>query len=114
MGILDAITERIFPKEAVLRIHRILRKASAWAHAKEVGSSFIPSGDATQAFQRLAEVLRSKGLFIVKVGELEGFVRSVGNHGPKWVSSVLEKDLRHDPELESARQFVQDLISTAA
>jgi ABC-type lipoprotein export system ATPase subunit len=114
VGILDAITERIFPKEAVLRIHRILRKASAWAHAKEVGSSFIPSGDATKAFQRLAEVLRSKGLFIVKVGELEGFVRSVGNHGPKWVSSVLEKDLRHDPELESARKFVQDLISTAA
>ena len=111
IGILDAITERIFPKEAIRNIQRILRRASAWAHAKEVGSSFIPSGDATQAFQRRAIVLRIKGLFLVDVGELEGFVRSVGNHGPKWVSTVLEKDLKNDPELDKARRFVRQLIS---
>jgi hypothetical protein len=114
IGILDAHTEKIFPKEAVRSINRILRKASAWAHAKEVGSSFVPSGDATQAFQRLANALRSKGLFLVEVGELEGFVRSVGNHGPRWVSAVLEKDLRSDPELDVARRFVQELISRDA
>jgi hypothetical protein len=114
IGILDANTERVFPKDAVRNIQRILRKASAWAHAKEVGSSFVPSGDATQAFQRLADVLRSKGLFLVEVGELEGFVRSVGNHGPKWVSTVLGKDLRNDPELDIARRFVRELISQDA
>ncbi|MCS5694429.1 AAA family ATPase [Cyanobium sp. FGCU-6] len=111
MGILDANSERIFPKEAVRNIQRILRKASAWAHAKEVGSSFVPSGDATQAFQRLKINLRSKGLFLVEVGELEGFVRSVGNHGPKWVSTVLERNLKNDPELDNARRFVRELIS---
>jgi hypothetical protein len=48
---------------------------------------------------------------LVQVGELEGFVRSVGNHGPKWVSAVLEKDLKSDPELEIARRFVRELIA---
>lgn len=109
--VLDANSERIFPREAASNIQRILKKASAWAHAKEVGSSFVPSGDPTQALQRLANALRTKGLFLVQVGELEGFVRSVGNHGPKWVSAVLEKDLKSDPELEVARSFVRELIA---
>jgi hypothetical protein len=52
----------------------------------------------------------NKGLLILEVGELESFAKSVGNHGPKWVSEVLTKDLKNDQELETARQFVLQLI----
>ena len=69
--------------------------------------SYIPSGNAIQAFERMQVKLKEKGFFILEVGELESFVKSVGNHGPKWVSEVLCKDLNTDPELESARQFVK-------
>ncbi|MCR6639719.1 MAG: hypothetical protein NVV82_12240 [Sporocytophaga sp.] len=47
---------------------------------------------------------------ILEVGELESFVKSVGNHGPKWVNEVLAKDLTSDPELQQARDFVSLIV----
>ncbi len=107
---LNSTTERIFPKEKVSEIQRALKKASAWTEAKEVGKAYIPSGGATQAFERIQVKLKEKGFLILEIGELESFVKSVGNHGPKWVSEVLTKDLKTDLELETARQFVRQFI----
>lgn len=107
--ILASAQEQIFPKEKIKEIQKSLKKASAWAHAKEVGKPFIPNGGPTQAFDRLQFKLKAVGLLVLEVGELEGFVKSIGNHGPKWVSDVLSKNLKHDPELEIARQFVMQL-----
>lgn len=109
--ILSTTTERIFPKPKVSQIQKALKKASAWTEAKEVGKAFIPSGGATQAFERIQLKFIERGLLIPEVGELESFVKSIGNHGPKWVSEVLSKDLKNDKELESARQFVLQIIS---
>jgi len=108
---LATVTERIFPKDKILHIQKILKKASAWSEAKSVGKPFIPSGNATQAFERIHKAFKSNGLLILEVGELEGFARSAGNHGPKWVNEVLTKDLKNDPEIENARNFINDLIS---
>ena len=109
--IFTSISEKIMPKEKVIAIQKSLKKASAWAHAKEIGKLFIPSGDATKAFERLSINLKSKGIFIVEVGELESFAKSIGNHGPKWVNDVLAKDLINDFELEPARQFVTEFTA---
>ncbi len=103
-------SERIFPKNQVSEIQKLLRKASAWSEAKEVGKAFIPSGNATQSFERIQIKFKEKRFYILEVGELESFVKSVGNHGPKWISEVLTKDLLNDVELETARQFVKQLI----
>jgi len=108
--IFDDVSEQIFPKEKIQQIQKSLKKSSAWAHAKEVGKPFIPNGEETQAFDRLQEKLKSVGLFVLEAGELEGFDKRVGNHGPRWVVEVLEKDLKNDPDLEPARQFVKQLI----
>lgn len=107
---LNNTTERIFPKEKISEIQRALKKASAWTEAKEVGKAYIPSGGATQAFERIQVKLKEKGFLVLEVGELESFVKSIGNHGPKWVSDVLTKDLKTDAELEPARQFVIQFI----
>jgi predicted ATPase len=109
--ILQSVTDRIFPKAKVSEIQKTLKKASAWAYAKEVGKAFIPSGNPTQAFDRIQLKLKEKGLIIVEVGELEGFVRSIGNHGPKWVNEALTKDLKSDLDLEPARKFVRLFVS---
>lgn len=108
--IFAATSDRIFPKEKISEIQKALKKASAWTEAKEVGKAYIPSGNATQAFEKIQLKFKEKGLLIPEVGELESFVKSVGNHGPKWVSEVLTKDLKTDIELETARQFVKQLI----
>ena len=110
-SIFDSTKERIFPKTKISEIKKSLKKASAWEEAKEVGKAFIPSGNATQAFERIQIKFTAKGLLILEVGELECFAKSVGNHGPKWVSEVLTKNLNADSELESARQFVAQLIN---
>lgn len=108
--IIESTTERIFPKEKVKEITSLLKKVSAWSHAKQVGKGFIPNGQATQAYQRLIIELEKVGKMVVEVGELESFVKSVGNHGPKWVNDVLLKDLANDEELKDARDFVRKII----
>lgn len=104
--ILESVSDRIFPKSKVNEIQKVLKKASPWTEAKEVGKAFIPNGNATQAFDKIQRKFIEKGLLIPEVGELESFVKSVGNHGPKWINQVLVKDLKNDPELLLARTFV--------
>lgn len=108
--IFQVTTDKIFSKEKIRQIQKALKKESAWSEAKEVGKAYIPSGNATQAFERIQTKFKEKGLFILEVGELESFVKSVGNHGPKWVSEVLTKDLKIDKEFEVAKQFVSQLL----
>ncbi|MDC6363286.1 MULTISPECIES: ATP-dependent nuclease [Flavobacteriaceae] len=108
-NIFVSVSEKIMPKEKLSAIGKSLKKASAWAHAKQVGKLFIPSGQATQAYENLMKNLKSKNIFVVEVGELESFVKSVGNHGPKWVNEVLIKDLINDPEIETARKFMEEI-----
>jgi hypothetical protein len=108
--LLSEIEDKYFPNEAKKRIQTILRRSSPWAHAKTVGKSFIPSGDPTAAYNDMISQLKTKGLFVVEIGEIEGFSRSIGGHGPKWVNAVLEKDLINDLELESAKSFVREFI----
>lgn len=109
--ILKLTTDRIFPQAKIIEIQKILKKSSAWSEAKEVGKAYIPSGNASQSFERIQVKFKEKGFLILEVGELERFVKSVGNHGPKWVSEVLSKDLKNDPELELARKFVEQLYN---
>lgn len=108
--ILNSITDKIIPKNKISEIQKLLKKASAWAHAKEVGKLFIPSGAPTLAYERVQNKLNEKGLYVVEVGQLESFAKSVGNHGPKWVNEVMTKNLKTDAELDAARQFVQRVI----
>ncbi len=108
--ILDKITDKSFPSSSKKKIEAILKRSSAWSHAKSTGKYYIPSGDGSQAFDNLIKYVNSLGLFIVEVGELECFVKSVGNHGPKWVAEVLTRDINNDPEFEVAKSFVARII----
>jgi predicted ATPase len=109
--VLKDVDATTFPKNAKDAIQKIFKRASPWSTAKEVGKTFIPAGQPTQAYERLVATLRGYGVHIVEVGEVEGFVRSVGNHGPKWVNEALKKNLKVDSELETARRFVERLVA---
>lgn len=99
-----------FPKQLRSEIQKLFRKASPWDTVKDGGKSALPPGEATVKFRDLQRNCGQTGLWIVPVGEMEGFCKSVGGHGPRWVRQVIEdKDLATDPELEPAREFVKQL-----
>jgi predicted ATPase len=108
--VLSNVKDGSFPKASSQQIQAILRRSSPWATAKTVGKAFVPSGDPHTAYHRLIEKLAKQGLFVVEVGESEGFARSVGGHGPQWVNGVLPKLVARDPELNLAREFVKRLL----
>ena len=101
-----------FPEAAANDIRSTLKKSSPWGAVKDAGDAAIPSGDPTQRLNKLRAYLESIGIWIVPVGELEGFCRSIGGHGPKWVQRVIEdRELSSDPELEEARNFIKAIWS---
>ena len=96
-----------FPKEKERAIKRIFKDASAWSAIKGSGRSALPPGEPTIQFDKIIEKCSDLRLWIVPVGELEGFCRRVGSKGPRFVEKVLEeRDLEADSELQEAREFV--------
>ena len=97
-------------KQLRSRIGAIFRKASPWDAVKQAGEAALPAGQATQQFQELQGLCKGIGLWVVPVGEIEGFCKFVGGHGPGWVQQVIEeRNLATDPELERARAFVREI-----
>lgn len=102
-------------KKLYSRIKAVFSQASPWDAIKNAGKSALPPGQATQQFQKLEELCRQSGLWIVPVGEMEGFCKSVGAHGPGWVQQVIEqKELANDPDLGDARNFVREIWTSRA
>ena len=97
-------------KDLRSRIDGIFPQSTPWGAIKRGGKASLPQGQATQRFNQLQTLCGQMGLWIVPVGELEGFCKSTGRKGPAWVQQVIEgKDLATDPELEPARKFVKEL-----
>lgn len=91
-------------------IDGVFGKVSPWDAIKNAGEAALPAGQATQQFHDLQTMCRQFGLWIVPVGELEGFCKSIGGHGPRWVQEVIEqRDLANDSELERARMFTREI-----
>lgn len=95
-------------------IKRLLQRAFPWGTAKEKGASYLPPGPPTDAWTALDSSLAAIGVFIVPVGELEGFLPSITSHGPRWVNEALKRDLLNDAELAPARAFVGRVIGLTA
>jgi hypothetical protein len=99
-----------FPRQSRQEIEALFRKASPWDAVKDAGQNAIPPGQPTKHFQELQRLCKACGLWIVPVGELEGFCKSVGGHGPRWAQEVIStRDLANDSELARAREFVREM-----
>ena len=100
----------LFPNMRVVYDSMNAKKSSgndAWAQIKKIGKAgFV--GDEPEAYDKVEKLCKSKGLFIVPVGEMECFDKTVNKEKKDWVYYVLEKyDLANEPKLEDARKFVQ-------
>lgn len=103
-----------FPEDKERAIKGIFARQSSWSTLKRSGRSGLPPGGATKHFDSLYDECSALGLWIVPVGELEGFCRSLGSHGPGFVEKVLEeRSLETDPELQDAREFIKKIWAKA-
>jgi hypothetical protein len=103
-----------FPEEKERAIKDVFKTASPWSAMKRSGRSALPAGEPIKHFDALSEKCGNYRLWIVPVGEIEGFCRSVDSHGPRFVEKVLEeRNLATDGELQGAREFVRELWSKA-
>lgn len=107
LSIIEAQSSKDLSVSEVKDIKHKLEITSKWGQIKKSGESAIPPGEATVEFYKINDYLQQIGIHIVKDGELESFIKSVGKHGPEWVAEVLEKypDLR-SREYEGIRKFV--------
>ena len=98
------------PENIKKNIVKELQKPSPWDTIKLAGESAIPPGKAMESYQRLRDTFTENGIWLVRVGELEGFYRSSSNHGSRWVQEVLTNvDLSNDPNLNEARLFIGEI-----
>ncbi len=88
--ILDASNNQNLFQRELKDIEEATRTLSKWATIKKSGISAITRGDATAAFNRMDQILKEHGIYVVPVGELECFIKEVGGHGPEWANKVLE------------------------
>ena len=96
-----------FPNEKERAIKDVFKTVSPWSTIKRSGRTALPAGESIKHFDALSDKCSERRLWIVPVGEIEGFCRSVGSHGPGFVEKVLEtRDLESDLELREAREFI--------
>lgn len=88
--ILDAKKQYELSSKEINEIKNAVKIVSKWDAIKHAGEAAIPSGDATNAYNRMKLMLMEHNIYLVPVGQLEGFVKEVGNHGPNWVNDVLD------------------------
>jgi len=90
-------------------IRDALKSDQPWAILKRCGVSAIPSGNPTREFNKLWEELAAIGIYIIKVGKIENFIKDIGSHGPKFVTTLLRDVELRDPRLAKMREFVKQV-----
>lgn len=82
----------------------------AWEQIKEVGKAGF-TGKEPAAYEKVEEVCKSAGLFVVPVGEMECFDKTINKKKKDWIYNVFEEyDLATEKKLEEARKFIQEIV----
>ena len=82
----------------------------SWAKIKRIGKAGF-NGDAPAAYEAVESACKKIGLFIVPVGEMECFDKTINKEKREWVYHVLENsDLSQSVQLSEARTFIQSIV----
>lgn len=110
--IIDAAKPDDLPKKEIVDA---LRRTSPWANAKQHGLGGLPRGDTQTVAAKLLELLSEIGIYVIPTGEIESFCPTIGNHGPRFVTTLLSKVPLDDPRLQALRDFTTKVhLGTAA
>lgn len=107
--VLESSTNTELSNKEIKGIREVISTISKWDCLKSAGATALPAGNATTSYKTVDQLLKSVGIYIVPVGELECFIKEVGGHGPEWVNKVLETY----PDLDDAvYNNITDFISS--
>ena len=83
---------------------------NTWNQIKKVGKAGF-TGNEPAAYERVEAMCKSVGLFVVPVGEMECFNKTVNKEKKEWVYYVLENyNLAIEEKFEEARKFMQGIV----
>lgn len=96
----------------VRQLKSVIKAPTKWEKLKKSGITAISSEKGKTAFNHIDSILKSKGIYLVPVGELEGFIKEVGGHGPEWVNKVVARfpDL-NDKVYTQVKSFMKSVVS---
>ncbi len=85
-------------------------KPNSWDTIKKIGKAGFMD-DEPAAYEKVEAVCKNIGLFIIPVGEIECFDKTIRKEKKDWVYYVLENyDLALEPKLDDARKFIKEVI----
>lgn len=85
-------------------------KPKAWDNIKSIGKAGF-TGNEPAAYENIEKICKEIGLYIVPVGEIECFDKTVNKEKKEWVYYVLENyDLAHESKLAESRVFIHEII----
>ncbi|WP_207212445.1 TOPRIM nucleotidyl transferase/hydrolase domain-containing protein, partial [Sphingobium cupriresistens] len=109
-------SNKISLSQFISEIKDYIKSNSPWDNVKRAGRSSLPPGPVVENFDSVLKHCGNFGIWIVPIGELEGFCRSITNKkGNEWIVELLEKrNIEESPELSEAREFVRKLCNKAS
>lgn len=103
--------EKYMPESMAKDIKNILKNISSFKLLKNGGKSILPQGECASLFEKIDEFLKKHKVFILKCGEIERFVPTVGGHGNTWVEKTFEKYNDIDNKVyDEAKQFIKEVF----
>jgi len=87
---LATVDGELLTPDGAARVRKAVQLTDSWRMAKRGGLSVLPQGPVFEEGEDLLRKLRQGGIFVVPVGELERWVPSIPNKGPRWVGDALE------------------------
>ena len=114
-AVLDAESDNYVSQDTADKVRETIKAVSPWSEPKRLGLAYLDGGTRVKA-DRLIEDVAQLGLWVVPVGEMEGFVsefRTSNRKGSKWVAHVFREcaDLENDERLTAARAFMRGVIT---
>ena len=87
------------------------KDSALWGQAKTQGLAAVPAGDPNKAAVELLGSLQEQGVFVVPVGQLEGYDRTITGKSSMWVNAMLDK--RGHETCPEARDLIRSLAQGA-
>ena len=116
-SIRSAFNRAVAGLEATDRLDRVrkktmsdaMRATTGWGALKRSGLHGVAQGPPQEATQRILTLLRSIGVFVVPVGELERWHPAISGKSNEWLATVLEQELHLQPD-QTRADFVTKLV----
>jgi len=101
MAATSALAKKVDDATAIRDALKELDARKTSTPLKQYGLAAIPNGQERAHVEGLLNELSDVGILLLRKGQLESYVPTVGLHGPAWVNSVLADTAKYASELNA-------------